>query len=378
MSLWGFNSSRKNLVNVITVLLIVLLLSQVRMASAANEDLTTFTKTDTEGNYDSVTADRVTWSTMDWLDNSHLTKDYGANYFDDFVIWFDVDLSDVEAGLIASRASPRFLCLNDVSTPYGSNKRLEIFLFENGATDDQYKLYIRQHSGVGWVDDYVSAPITNLNAIYCEVNRTGSSLFFDVYTTTALRLAQGAGNVWTVTDNSCYEGEFQYCHVATSWSDGTPIGESHTSGFLENLDFDPPLDNVPPECNYVFLNSTLNGTVGLFQFNLTDDVELDYATFGTNNTGTWVNDTATALSGTAYLFNVTKTINTTSGIVVELRVWFNDTTNNNGSTVLHGFLTNTEPIIVVGLTPAQLFIGLVLLGGVCVIPFLLVRRRSSR
>lgn len=78
-------------------------------------------------------------------------------------------------------------------------------------------------------------------------------------------------------------------------------------------------------------NSTTAGEVCLFSCLVSDDIAVNASIFGTNNTGTWVNETAVSISGTSAWVNVTKTLNSTVGVMVQFRWWANDTSNNWGS-----------------------------------------------
>lgn len=124
-----------------------------------------------------------------------------------------------------------------------------------------------------------------------------------------------------------------------------------------------PPDVTDPSIDYLGFNSTLNGTNSEFTFNFSDNVGLSHFVYGWNNSGSWVNSTY-VLSGTQNQTLITFTLNATSGVKVEWRLWVNDTVNNWADIPLSFFITNTEPIIIT-ITSAQLFIGLMLL--VCVV-----------
>jgi len=98
------------------------------------------------------------------------------------------------------------------------------------------------------------------------------------------------------------------------------------------------LDTTPPTWSNAGTNNTVAGQPTLFHVKWTDDVGLSGFIFGTNNTGTWANDTWTPMSGITNWSNVTKILSSSSGVVVLWRVWANDTSNNWGDT---GILTLT-------------------------------------
>ena len=59
--------------------------------------------------------------------------------------------------------------------------------------------------------------------------------------------------------------------------------------------------------------------------------------FGSNNTGSWVNETFTSLSGDTAWANTTETLNSTSRGVIEYRWWCNDTANEWNDTGVLSF-----------------------------------------
>lgn len=92
------------------------------------------------------------------------------------------------------------------------------------------------------------------------------------------------------------------------------------------------------ETNPTYSNPTTNTTLAAqpcnFSVQLSDNIGLSHSRYGTNNTGIWTNDSWTPISGnpTDYTVSVVKTLNSTVGVRVEWRVWFNDTSNNLNNT----------------------------------------------
>ena len=99
-------------------------------------------------------------------------------------------------------------------------------------------------------------------------------------------------------------------------------------------------DTEPPTYSNLGTNTTIAGQPCKFYVKWTDDVGLSKYRFGTNNTGSWVNDTWTSLSGNPAWSNVTKTLNSTVGVKIAYRFWCNDTSNNWADTELT-FLTTS-------------------------------------
>ena len=90
----------------------------------------------------------------------------------------------------------------------------------------------------------------------------------------------------------------------------------------------------PPTYSNVGTNTTGAGNPCEFSCEWTDDTYLAGYIFGTNNTGTWNNDTWTAWTPpqTSAWSNVTKVLNSTVGVRVEYCWWANDTSDNWNNT----------------------------------------------
>ncbi len=97
-------------------------------------------------------------------------------------------------------------------------------------------------------------------------------------------------------------------------------------------------ESTPPTYSGISSNATIANTPCNFSVTLADETALANYTFGTNNTGTWANDTVVTISGLSYKANTTKTLNSTVGIVVQWKYWFADSSNNLNNT---GILSNT-------------------------------------
>ena len=87
-----------------------------------------------------------------------------------------------------------------------------------------------------------------------------------------------------------------------------------------------------PTYSNIATNTTNAGAVCLFSSYWQDNVQLSGFIFSTNNTGTWINETWTSLSGSASWANITKTLNSTIHITIGYRWYCNDTGDNWGDT----------------------------------------------
>ncbi len=103
-------------------------------------------------------------------------------------------------------------------------------------------------------------------------------------------------------------------------------------------------DTTPPVWSNAGTNNTLAEQPTLFYVKWTDNVGLSGYIFGTNNTGTWTNDTWTPMSGITNWSNITKILNSTSGSVIQWTVWANDTSNNWNNTGIHTLTTTQLPV----------------------------------
>jgi hypothetical protein len=95
-------------------------------------------------------------------------------------------------------------------------------------------------------------------------------------------------------------------------------------------------------------NNTQAGELTRFGINVTDNLALHpngQWIFSTNNTGTWVNDSAVNFITTPSWANVTKTLNSSVGKTIGYRWYFNDSAGNRNSTSIYTLTTtdNIEP-----------------------------------
>lgn len=96
-----------------------------------------------------------------------------------------------------------------------------------------------------------------------------------------------------------------------------------------------------PTCSDVDTNTTKAGAECKFYAKWTADISLNMSgyIFGTNNTGSWVNDTWVDLGSDSRIewSNKTKTLNSAIGAVIQWRIWANDTNNGWGDTGIQSF-----------------------------------------
>lgn len=136
----------------------------------------------------------------------------------------------------------------------------------------------------------------------------------------------------TLPSVDTYVGWRIYCNdTSDNWGDTTTQSFITTAG----------PDEEAPQYSNVAHNTTLISTPCLFSSDWTDNIELSGFIFGTNNTGSWVNETWVSLSGASDTAQVVKTLTSSVGARVEYRFWANDTSDNWNDTDIC-FLTTTE------------------------------------
>lgn len=97
-------------------------------------------------------------------------------------------------------------------------------------------------------------------------------------------------------------------------------------------------DTTDPTYSNVAHNTTVAGATVKFSIQYNDDTALHtngQYIFATNNTGTWVNETAVNWTATPEYANVTKTLNSTVDAIIGYRWYANDTAGNSNNTPIY-------------------------------------------
>ncbi|MFH1473729.1 MAG: hypothetical protein ABIE55_02440 [Candidatus Aenigmatarchaeota archaeon] len=137
-----------------------------------------------------------------------------------------------------------------------------------------------------------------------------------------------------------------------------------TSEMALTVQYEEPVPNTPPYYSSHNVNNSVAGEEVMFSIEVQDDNGLSGFIFSTNNSGTWVNDSWSSLSGTEDYVEVLKDLNPATGLVIGWRVFVNDT-DNEWSNSEEYLLTTQEkkeefnlliPIIVVVVFAAAVFI----------------------
>jgi hypothetical protein len=103
-------------------------------------------------------------------------------------------------------------------------------------------------------------------------------------------------------------------------------------------------DTTPPTYLLNSTNNTIAGQSATFSIYINDSTALHpngQYIFSTNNTGTWINDSAVNFTSTPSWANISKTLNSTVGAVVGYRWYIKDNANNSNNTIMYQLTTNT-------------------------------------
>jgi hypothetical protein len=183
------------------------------------EDLTGFTEVDS-GSDLVVHKNRVEITNMQEDADSYVYKDYGASYFGDFVIRFEIDVNTV-----ANTSETAFVCVSDT---IGSKADMV-------AADDGLRMYVRADAtGTDlWLvcestdnsDSYQrTAYLANF---HCEMERSGTTLTLKIYND---KFFTDLADTLTLT---CEAGAKRYLSVLSSEDDAPETDV--ISGYIRNV-----------------------------------------------------------------------------------------------------------------------------------------------
>ena len=116
---------------------------------------------------------------------------------------------------------------------------------------------------------------------------------------------------------------------------------------LTTIGMPPTPDTTPPTYSQVSVNNTLAGQSTKFSININDNVALNpngQYIFSTNNSGSWVNNSAVLFSTTPSSANVAKILNSTNGTIVGYMWYITDNAGNAISTPIYTLITTALPI----------------------------------
>lgn len=218
-----------------------------------------------------------------------------------------------------------------------------------------YNNIIYNVSGVAYneIDSLNTATLKNNVAINNSDDISGTIGTLEYNAGEDSDFSSGTGNfVITQTANN-YEdlvvnapnGDFRYVTDSQLIDNGTTIGTFDTDIIGTSRPQGSAWDigafefivsgDQPPTYSSIAVNTTIAGTSANFSILWDDDVALNpngQYIFSTNNTGTWVNDSAINFTTTPSAANVIKTLNSTVGLSIGYRWYATDNTSNSNDT----------------------------------------------
>ena len=152
------------------------------------EDFTTYTEVDENGDV-TVTALKVDWETLRRDAITYVWKDFNPNYFGDFEIELELNMTDFNAGDASSVSvvGIAFSNTTGVIEDLRFGDVLYIMIQQETTLSNKYNLFIRQY--VGGVARFLIGNRLNLHNInveyYVVFNRTGTTVWLKVYSDVA-------------------------------------------------------------------------------------------------------------------------------------------------------------------------------------------------
>lgn len=225
-----------------------------------------------------------------WIDTNNVTVLETHDFTGD--VTMEVTGSDGDYGYITADANPTY---SDIST-------------NTTIAGDPVAFNCK------WTDD---VGLAGTGGYIFGTNNTGT---FTNQTWSAFSSNPDWANVTSMTLNSTIGLRIEY----RWWANDTSNNWGDTG--IQSL---VTVSNPPPTYSDVSTNTSQPGQPCNFYTLWTDNVNMSGYIFGTNNTGTFTNETWTGWSptGTPLWSNTTKTLNATTGLLIQWQYWANDTSN---------------------------------------------------
>ena len=194
------------------------------------EDFTGFNETDGPGKV-TVAANTITLTDGDRDEDYYVTKDFGAGYFGDFTHWVDVNVTAITADGNSSFYFDAMSNANDDLFDIDAANGDCIFLGV-GRIGAGYRVGIYNVDGGALTISTGGTTNTLGNPVYISSSRVGTALTAEVYSTAALRIAGGAGDVDTIT-HTVVATAFQFVYGLASYNNAGTAKD--ISGTVSNL-----------------------------------------------------------------------------------------------------------------------------------------------
>lgn len=189
----------------------------------------------------------------------------------------------------------------------------------------------------------ISSP--NFTAYGGTYNSFAVNLNFTVSNSSALSkcLYTTDNYVTNVTVNKCISAVMT---LTSSGSKTVKLWVNDSTGAWNEDQVTFTIDTSKPTYSLNQTNSTLAGQSVLFSIYVNDSASNLHPNggyiFSTNNTGSWVNNTVVNFITTPSWANVTKVLNSTVGLKIGYRWYFNDTVGNMNSTEIYVLTTTAD------------------------------------
>lgn len=265
--------------------------------SGGYEDFTGYNETDDPTKV-TVGANVITLTAGDRDENYYVTKSFGAGYFTDFTQWVDVNVTALTNDAISA-----FPCwaisnadddLKDIDDANGDS----IFIYVLRITTDTHYSFIIQNcdGGVATTSSGIVAVAVNTPS-YLSITRSSTTMTVQVYSTAALRIAGGAGDVETIT-LTVVNTAFRYVYGLGSFNNG--LTDKDISGTISNLALKQFVDDGSTSQSVNTYFTATSATITLDSTYKVFPVTIDSWTSGTGwNPDTAMTGKAQATAGTA-------------------------------------------------------------------------------
>ncbi|MFP4457153.1 MAG: LamG-like jellyroll fold domain-containing protein [Clostridia bacterium] len=268
--------------------------------------------------------DGASASIFDSDGTSYIGRAGGLNEFDgmidEFMI-FNESLSESEINLIYNETAPRF-------KPTGTQEINEINVSDTG-NEDKVNITLR---------DCQTNLETNLSVQVGTQDGSaysyGTEVYFEDCIANELEISQNPDNI-SVRINYYTNGTNKFY---TPYLIGNMTLESYEAGG------EPEEDTTSPTYSNNQTNNTVAGESTKFSLYWNDETALESAgqyIFSTNNTGSWVNDSAINFTSTPQWANVTKTLNSTEDLSIGYRWYATDNAGNMNASEIFVVVTTS-------------------------------------
>ena len=178
-----------------------------------------------------ITDNVITLTDGDRNEDYYVTKDFGASYFGDFTHWVDVNVTAITADGNSSFYFDAISNADDDLFDIDAANGDCIFLGV-GRIGAGYRVGIYNVDGGALTLSTGSTTNTLGDPVYISSSRAGTVLTAEVYSTAALRIAGGAGDVDTIT-HTVVATTFRYVYGLASYNNGGTAKD--ITGTVSNL-----------------------------------------------------------------------------------------------------------------------------------------------